>query len=681
MKDPPRKGSATLMEKSAHWFQQRLAPRVDSLEVALAALTAGEADAAATVQRIAHSLREPARKYGLDTIADAAGRVGSESPEEMAGRVRELIDILRQEAARVEKVATTLLFIGIAADTAEQLTRSLTSPDREVVSVASAVEAQHVLRDRDVGLVILNLVLPDIDGRTLLTRLRENPLTASIPVLATAPKIVDAVTENGPVLNADEYMEQPLDADKIAEWVRSRLRRADVSARESRRDPLTGLLNRAAFREGFSNVLERCRAHEEPAALALLSIDDYPDIVEKYGPDAADAVLRKIASLLSASLRTTDLLGRWAKSEFVAAFPAEDQYGGTRAVEKVLETLRSEPVDIPHAAGQTAALSVGVTIVAEEGSVEEAMSEASRFLFQAKSAGGARVASSQSRVPRHTKRILVLLHDKLAGKVVTHLLEREGFNIVLVPDSGPALEEAGGTARHHAVVIDEMMPEPGGLAILERLRQMPRYDRVPILMLLSRSSEEGMVRALELGANDYLTRPFSPFTFMAHMHRLLARRTSGAGGKDVIPGILIVGEDKQAMLVAATALRGRGGFRVFLGLGGQDGLQRFDKTHPDIVLVDDAMDRMSCKAFIEALQERTDLRDTAVVIGTGDPEDAAIRQLVEGGVKGTASSPFNPLSIAEEVETVLGIPADASRSTGSQEEMNAEIVRIMKMKP
>lgn len=668
------------MEKTAQWFQQRLAPRVDSLEVALTALAAGEKDAAATVQRIAQSLREPAEKYGLDNIAEAAGNVESSSPDDIEQLVRQLIDILRGVAARVERVSTTLLFIGIASDTAEQLTRSLTSPDREVVSVDSAAEAQHVLRDRDVGLVILNLVLPDIDGRTLLTRLRENPLTASIPVLATTARILDASTDEGPVLNADEYMEQPLDANKIAEWVRSRLRRADMSAREARRDPLTGLLNRAAFRESFSDILERCRSDEEPAALSLLSIDDYSEIVDKHGQASADAVLREIASLLSASLRTTDVLGRWGKSEFAAVFPAEDQYGGTRAVEKVLETLRSEPVDIPDSGGQMATMSVGVTIVAEQGSVEEAVSEASRFLFQAKSAGGSRVASSQSRVPRHTKRILVLLHDKLAGKVVTHLLEREGFNVLLVPNSDQALEEAGGTARHHAVVIDEMMPEPGGLAILESLRQMPRYDRVPILMLLSRSSEEGMVRALELGANDYLTRPFSPFTFMSHMHRLLARRTSASDSEDVMPGILIVGENKQTTLVAATALCERGGFKVYLGLGGEDGLQRFDEMHPDIVLLDDSMNTMTSEAFITALKERTDLRDTAVVVSTQNSETADIKQLIEQGVKGTVSSPFNPLTVAEEVEKVLGVSPDTSRPTGSREELNTEIVRIMKMK-
>ncbi|NQT93652.1 MAG: response regulator [Lentisphaerae bacterium] len=547
--------------------------------------------------------------------------------------------------------------------------------------MATAAEAQHVLRERDVGLVILNLVLPDIDGRTLLTRLRENPLTASIPVLATAAKIVDSVTEEGPVLNADEYMEQPLDEEKIAEWARTRLRRADLTGREARRDPLTGLLNRAAFRESFAEILQTCRTDEEPATLALLSIDGYRDIVEEHGHASADAVLKNVASLLSSSLRTTDLLGRWGKSEFAAAFPAEDQYGGTRAAEKVLDLLQSQPVEIPFSGGQTAALSVGVTLVAEEGSVEEAVSEASRFLFQAKSAGGARVASSQSHVPRHTKRILVLLHDKLAGKVVTHLLEREGFNVVLVPDSDLALEEAGGTVRHHAVVIDEMMPDPGGLAILERVRQMPRYNRVPILMLLSRSSEEGMVRALELGANDYLTRPFSPFTFMSHMHRLLARRSSNEDNAEVVPGILIVSKNKQTLLVAATALRERGGFRICLGLGGADGLQRFDELQPDIVVLDDAIDGMTREAFVEEIEKRTDLRDTSLLLGTPTPGDTEIQRLVERGVKGTLSTPFEPLSIAEDIENALGIPPDTKRPAGSQEDLNAEIVRIMKMKP
>ncbi|NQT93653.1 MAG: hypothetical protein HQ559_12910, partial [Lentisphaerae bacterium] len=104
---------------------------VDSLEVALGALLSGEPDAAVNMQRIALSLREPAQKNGFEAIAEAASGVESASPEDMAERVRELIGALRAVTARVERVATTLLLVGIASETAERLTRSLTSPDRE----------------------------------------------------------------------------------------------------------------------------------------------------------------------------------------------------------------------------------------------------------------------------------------------------------------------------------------------------------------------------------------------------------------------------------------------------------------------------------------------------------------------------------------------------------------------
>jgi len=668
------------MERSTKWFQQRLAPRVDALDVALKALSAGEADAAPTIRRIAQSLREPAYDFGFPAIGTAAANVAESTDVDLTARPEELIRVLREEASRTERASSVVLIIGGSPELGESLTRKLQTADREVIVAATAAEAQHILREQEIVLVILNLVLPDLDGRTLLVRLRENPLTASIPVLVLAAKISEEMKEETLSTHTDAYMEQPVDEDEVASWVKTRLRRAHATVREARRDPLTGLLNRAAFRESFSEILKTCRASQEPICLALMSLDGFRNVINTYGQKRADEVLKGVGSLLSASLRVTDIIGRWGASEFAAIFPAEDQFGGSRAVEKVLEKLRAEPFELSSGEPLMVTMSAGVTVVPEGSSVDEGAAEADRYLYQAKSAGGNCAASNQSRIPRHAKRVLVLLHDQLAGRVVKHLLEREGFTVTHVDESARAMEEASGTQKFHLIVVDELMPHPGGFEVLEQLRRMPRHNRVPILMLLSHSSEQGMVRALELGANDYLTRPFSPFTFMTHMHRLLTRGTKREADASQLPQILIVGEQVNDLLVAATALRERGGFRVYLGKGGEDGLERFDEHHPDAVVVDFDMTEMTGAHFIKALLEKTDLKTTEVLLAASDKEKDDIQEFLGAGAKGVIDKPFEPLSLGAKIEKALGIVAESKRASDAPEHLNSEILRIMRMK-
>ncbi len=99
-------------------------------------------------------------------------------------------------------------------------------------------------------------------------------------------------------------------------------------------------------------------------------------------------------------------------------------------------------------------------------------------------------------------------------------LEREGFRIVSAADGKSALEAV---EQHHPalVVLDVMLPEVDGLEVCRRLRQ--KDDPVPILMLTARDEDIDKILGLELGADDYLTKPFNPRELVARVKAVLRR--------------------------------------------------------------------------------------------------------------------------------------------------------------
>jgi two-component system alkaline phosphatase synthesis response regulator PhoP len=123
------------------------------------------------------------------------------------------------------------------------------------------------------------------------------------------------------------------------------------------------------------------------------------------------------------------------------------------------------------------------------------------------------------------KTVLVVDDEPKIVKVVSDYLERAGYRVVTAGDGQMALT----VARHERpslVILDLMLPTIDGLDVCQRLRQEPLTADVPIIMLTARVDETERVVGLELGADDYVTKPFSPRELVARVRAVL-RRTEG----------------------------------------------------------------------------------------------------------------------------------------------------------
>jgi DNA-binding response OmpR family regulator len=122
-------------------------------------------------------------------------------------------------------------------------------------------------------------------------------------------------------------------------------------------------------------------------------------------------------------------------------------------------------------------------------------------------------------------RVLVVEDDRTVAEVVTRYLEREGFAVESVGDGNEALARADAQLPD-LVVLDIMLPGLDGLEVCRRLRSRAP---IPVVMLTARGSEEDRVLGLELGADDYVAKPFSPRELTARVKAVLRRAGSPLG--------------------------------------------------------------------------------------------------------------------------------------------------------
>jgi DNA-binding response OmpR family regulator len=124
-------------------------------------------------------------------------------------------------------------------------------------------------------------------------------------------------------------------------------------------------------------------------------------------------------------------------------------------------------------------------------------------------------------------RILVAEDDPKQAELIRRYAVAEGHSVTVVADGGSALEAVRASVPD-LLILDVMMPALDGHDVCRVLRAAPEHEALPILMLTARTGEDDLLRGLDLGADDYLTKPYSPRELMARGRALLRRSRARA---------------------------------------------------------------------------------------------------------------------------------------------------------
>lgn len=120
-------------------------------------------------------------------------------------------------------------------------------------------------------------------------------------------------------------------------------------------------------------------------------------------------------------------------------------------------------------------------------------------------------------------RVLVAEDEPHIRRVLLTLLESASFETEAVADGATALNRLLGDTRYDLVLLDLMMPRASGLEVLERVRDLKHRRHVPMVVLTAKGQDADRDRAYELGASDFVTKPFSPKKLLARIDELLDR--------------------------------------------------------------------------------------------------------------------------------------------------------------
>jgi two-component system, cell cycle response regulator len=297
----------------------------------------------------------------------------------------------------------------------------LESAGFEVRQAENGAAALRVLAERDCDVVITDLRMPELDGLSVLSAVKQTaPDTEVIILTGSHASDVDYAVRALRLGAHDYLLKPPPSADAMVLTVqraieKKRLKEANKRllqelATLSHTDSLTGLGNRRAFEDSLAREMARSRRHGMPLSLAVLDLDHFKRVNDVYGHAAGDDVLRAVAQVAQSALRQEDRVFRIGGEEFIVLLPHTELDEAARIAERLLESLRTHPVAADTCAGgikMTA--SAGVAAFDDADADARALfSRADAALYSAKRTGRDRVRTSRPRTQRANLRALSL---------------------------------------------------------------------------------------------------------------------------------------------------------------------------------------------------------------------------------------------------------------------------------
>jgi len=246
-------------------------------------------------------------------------------------------------------------------------------------------------------LILLDIMMPGIDGYEACKGLKNNEQTKDIPVIFITAMKEEGNEIKGFDLGAVDYITKPFQAAVVVARVKTQLKmkwQADMLRQMANIDVLTEIPNRQKFNEIFDKEWRRGVRNKTPLSVAFMDIDCFKQYNDAYGHGRGDTCLKEVAqTLVNSTRRPTDFVARYGGEEFIAVFPDTDTSGAMT----IAETMRSnvEMLKIPHAESAPldyVTISIGVSSVFPSGGFSDAalvsvVAAADEMLYKAKAAG------------------------------------------------------------------------------------------------------------------------------------------------------------------------------------------------------------------------------------------------------------------------------------------------------
>ncbi|MGG4268188.1 diguanylate cyclase [Peribacillus simplex] len=399
-----------------------------------------------------------------------------------------------------------------------------------VITNADPVKATNQYFEMQPDCLILDIQLPAKDGFQILQEIHLHNEKYFIPKIMISIQNDKHSRIKAFKMGADDFIGKPIDIEEFIVKIERHIHRKKLFDQSVLIDELTQVYNRRFLEDTLPRYFNDYKRSGRHFSLSIIDLDHFKKVNDLYGHSMGDLVLVEFAQFIKSNIRSSDLICRYGGEEFVIVFPDTSNEEAKHKLTGLIKDFSAKQFDQDgHKFSIT--FSAGVfTVENENVTPKEAFEEADTSLYEAKRSGRGRVESVQkASFNKKSLNVSVVDDDIIIRTVLTkalHSLQIPHFDLnIAVYEDGPsflnsdrAKEDVG-----HFLILDGVMPIMDGIEVLQKVKQGSNAEFFTVLMLTGRKSKDDIANALKLGADDYVTKPFSIVELRTRIERLLTK--------------------------------------------------------------------------------------------------------------------------------------------------------------
>jgi diguanylate cyclase (GGDEF)-like protein len=277
----------------------------------------------------------------------------------------------------------------------------------EIVVALDGRSALEILEVQEVDLILLDIMMPIIDGYEVCRRVKKNKNINDIPIIFITAKMDEESIEKAYAVGGMDYVTKPFKPKELFARIKTQLQiRALIQELESSKnalkhlsetDPMTDLCNRRYFNHASKSIIELAKRDNTALTVIMLDIDKFKVVNDTYGHDVGDDIIISLANILLGMTRKSDLACRFGGEEFILLLPETSLDGAMVIAEKIRKKVEQFSLHLSDNRKLNVTVSLGVSQIdtKNDPSIESAIKRADIALYKAKENGRNKVYAKQ----------------------------------------------------------------------------------------------------------------------------------------------------------------------------------------------------------------------------------------------------------------------------------------------
>lgn len=405
----------------------------------------------------------------------------------------------------------------------------------QVVIALTGEKGLELFYNMKPSVIIIDYILPDIEGISLLAAIVDKARKDFTPVMMVSTLTSTENRARAYELGAFDFIGKPIEKEIFIPFVKNRLKFRDHILKQVGQDELTGANNRKFLEKELFNQKQLLKQGKNGVySFSMVDLDHFKTVNDQHGHQIGDEVLQVFVDCFMKVKDPFDSISRYGGEEFAVVFPnkfASEAVGMIQRWREEFNEMGVESDEVPLKVTFSAGLK---EVRSSDLHRKDIVDHADKALYFAKDTGRNKTSVYEDIFDKLKIKddvtLIIVDDDKLVREMLTnHFTRREAvlnrpISVKTYSDGLSFLEDDWYEHdQQYIILLDGIMPKMDGMEVLQKVREQFGNKNIVISMLTARKGEIEVARALNIGADDYMLKPFNVQEVAARLNRLIER--------------------------------------------------------------------------------------------------------------------------------------------------------------